>query len=182
MGQRTINKKHRWWGVLPGPQATPYVVLLRVRVRKKEPRKYSERGRATVVVAMCVCVCVCVYVCVCRPDAQSVNFGSHPVWRVPPPSQSREDYTRTETRKSQASADSFSVRSLACFPLRPAHHTPLTTCVARFIPRELCDVEGLLARRKFSEKTSVEGKKIARAITLPLCFVSTGKQAAPLKG
>lgn len=26
----------------------PYVVLLRVRVRKKEPRKYSERGRRRV--------------------------------------------------------------------------------------------------------------------------------------
>lgn len=45
MSRRTINKEHRWWGVLPGPQATPHVVLLRVRVRKKEPRKYSERGR-----------------------------------------------------------------------------------------------------------------------------------------
>lgn len=45
LGRRTINKEHRWWGVLPGPQATPHVVLLRVRVRKKEPRKYSERGR-----------------------------------------------------------------------------------------------------------------------------------------
>jgi len=52
---RTINKEHRWWGVLPGPQAIPHVVLLRVRVRKKEPRKYSERGRAIAYVYVCVC-------------------------------------------------------------------------------------------------------------------------------
>lgn len=42
----------------------PHVVLLRVRVRKKEPRKYSERGRRR----MYVCTLVI---------SQSVNFGSH---------------------------------------------------------------------------------------------------------
>lgn len=43
----------------------PHVVLLRVRVRKKEPRKYSERGRRRT--RMCATLVI----------SQSVNFGSH---------------------------------------------------------------------------------------------------------
>lgn len=129
MGRRTINKEHRWWGVLPGPQATtPYVVLLRVRVRKKEPRKYSERGR-------------CRSLCARLTDAQSVNF-------VPPspafvlsqnlPSQPRQDYTRTGTRKSWHPALS---------PTRsPSFSDTLATCA-----RELYHRKGL-ARTEFRRK------------------------------
>ena len=118
-----------------------------MRVRKKEPRKYSERGRDS----GCVCVPV-------STDAQSVNFGSHPRGRAPPShSHGKITHVRGHVR---ASVRPSSVRSL--------------------VP--LYDGEGFVGLEKISEKTSGErgggGEKIARAITLPLCFVSTGKHYA----
>lgn len=79
--------------------------------------------------------------------------------------QPRQDYTRTGTRKSEHPS-----------ALSPFVRLASSTC-ARFIPRELHDGKGFVGLEKISEKTSRErgGKKIARAITLPLCFVSAGK-------
>lgn len=136
MGRRTINKEHRWWGVLPGPQATPYVVLLRVRVRKKEPRKYSERGRDS----GCVCVPV-------STDAQSVNFGSHPRGRAPPShSHGKITHVRGHVR---ASVRPSSVRSLV--PLLPR---VLVSFLESFTMGK-----GLSAWRKFRRKRVENGEE-----------------------
>lgn len=93
-----------------------------------------------------------------------------PSWTRATLTQPRQDYTRTGTRKGERASV---LRSFS----RPAS----STC-ARFIPRELYDGEGFVGLEKISEKTSGErgggGEKIARAITLPLCFVSTGKHYA----
>lgn len=107
-----------------------------------------------------VSACVCVCVCVC-PSQRSVHELWLPscVWRVPPPSQPWEDYTRTETRKSQASAGSFSVRSLAWFPLQPARHTPLTTCVPVSFLESFTTSRVCWHGENFRRKRASRGKK-----------------------
>lgn len=157
MGRRTINKEHRWWGVLPGPQATPYVVLLRVRVRKKEPRKYSERGRDRG--------------CVCVSDAQSVNFGSHPPERAPPShNHGKITHVRGHVRAS----------------IRPLFLHSFVSLLPR-VPVSFLESftmgKGLLAWRKFRRKRVENGeekKSHEQLLSLSVSFPRVN--TAPFKG
>lgn len=122
-----------------------------MRVRKKEPRKYSERGRDRG--------------CVCVSDAQSVNFGSHPPERAPP-SHNHGKITHVRGHVRASIRPLFLHSFVSLLPRAPVSFL-----------RELHVGKGFVGLEKISEKTSRErgGKKIARAITLPLCFVSAGK-------
>lgn len=112
--------------------------------------------KGVVTVVLCACACPTLSPWTLAPTLDRV-----------PLSQSQEDYTRKSKQPRL-----FLYRSLAPSLFGP--HT-LTTC-ACFIPRVLRQ-RGFVGWEKISEETSIEGKKIARAITLPLCFVSAGKHA-----
>jgi len=137
---RTINKEHRWWGVLPGPQAIPHVVLLRVRVHKKEPRKYSERGRPS------------------RTYAYMLVISVRELWL--PPSRGSHIYTFIHVY-IVPSARIRAVQAVStCIPRwrwPRIYIYEVTRCEAR---REKTE--------KNSERRKARGKKIVRAITHPL--------------
>lgn len=122
-------------GGLTRTSSYPLRCPARVRVRKKEPRKYSERGRDS----GCVCVPV--------SDAQSVNFGSHPRGRAPP-SHSHGKITHVWGHV-RASVRPSSVRSLV--PLLPR---VLVSFLESFTMGK-----GLSAWRKFRRKRVENGEE-----------------------
>ena len=80
-------------------------------------------------VSMYVCVCLCVCVCPSRRSVRELCLP-HPVCGAfrHPHSHGKITHERRHVRAKHPPG-SFSVRSLAWFPLQPARHTPLTTCV-----------------------------------------------------